>query len=104
MACYRVVPGGVVLSVRLTPRAGRDCVDGVGRLSDGREVAVAHIRAVPADGAANKALVALLAKTLRVPKSAVSIVAGGAARLKQVRIDGDTRALSAMIDGWQPTS
>jgi hypothetical protein len=104
MACYRVVPGGVVLAVRLTPRAARDVVDGIGRLSDGREVAVVHIRAVPAEGAANKALIALLAKTLDVPKSAVSIVAGGAARLKQVRIDGDTHALSAMIDGWQPLS
>jgi hypothetical protein len=104
MACYRVVPGGVVLSVRLTPRAARDVVDGIGRLSDGREVAVVHIRAVPSEGAANKSLVALLAKTLRVPKSAVRIVAGGAARLKQVRIDGDTNTLSAMIDAWQPLS
>jgi len=104
MACYRVVPGGVVLAVRLTPRASRDVVDGIGRLSDGREVAVVHIRAVPSEGAANNSLVALLAKTLRVPKSAVSIVAGGAARLKQVRIDGDTKALSAMIDAWQHLS
>lgn len=104
MACYRVVPGGVVLSVRLTPRAARDVVDGIGRLSDGREVTVVHIRAVPSEGAANTSLVALLAKTLRVPKSAVRIVAGGAARLKQVRIDGDTKALSAMIDAWQPLS
>jgi hypothetical protein len=104
MACYRVVPGGVVLAVRLTPRAARDVVDGIGRLSDGREVAVVHIRAVPSEGAANTSLVALLAKTFRVPKSAVSIVAGGAARLKQVRIDGDTKALSAMIDAWQHLS
>ena len=104
MACYRVVPGGVVLAVRLTPRAARDAVDGIGRLSDGREVAVVHIRAVPSEGAANTSLVGLLAKTLRVPKSAVRIVAGGAARLKQVRIDGDTKALSAMIDAWQPLS
>jgi len=100
MACYRAVAGGIVLSVRLTPRASRDCVDGIGRLSDGREVAIAHIRAVPAEGAANKSLVAILAKTLHVPKSAVEIVAGGAARLKQVKVEGDAGALSAMIDGW----
>ena len=104
MACYRAVPGGVVLAVRLTPRAARDVVDGVGRLSDGREVAVVHVRALPSEGAANASLVVLLAKTLRVPKSAVSIVAGGATRLKQVRIDGDTQALSAMIEAWQPLS
>lgn len=104
MACYRAVPGGVVLAVRLTPRASSEVVDGVGRLSDGREVAVVHVRALPAEGAANNALAALLARTFRVPKSAVSIVAGGAARLKQVRIDGDTNTLSAMIDAWQPLS
>jgi uncharacterized protein YggU (UPF0235/DUF167 family) len=100
MACYRVVPGGVMLAVRLTPRAARDVVDGVGRLSDGREVAVAHIRAVPAEGAANKSLLALIARTLDVPKSAVSIVAGGAARLKQVKVEGDVGTLSAMIGTW----
>jgi uncharacterized protein (TIGR00251 family) len=100
VACYRAVAGGIVIAVRLTPRAARDAVDGVGRLSDGREVAIAHIRAVPAEGAANKSLIALLAGTLRVPKSAVSIAAGAAARLKQVKVEGDAKALSAMIDAW----
>jgi uncharacterized protein len=98
--CYRQESDGVVLSVRLTPRAGRDSIDGVGLLSDGRPVALARVRALPADGEANAALVALLARRLRVPKSAVTIAAGHSARLKQVRIGGDPATLAKEIDAW----
>jgi uncharacterized protein (TIGR00251 family) len=99
MSCHRVVPGGIVVSLRLTPRAGHDSLDGIGRLSDGSDVAIAHVRALPAEGAANKALIAILAKALRVPKSAVKIVAGASARLKQIRIAGDAPLLSGKIAG-----
>lgn len=98
--CYLVEAGGIILSVRLTPRAGRDAIDGVGVLSDGRAVALIRVRALPAEGEANAALVALLAKRLRVPKSAVTIAAGHNARLKQVRIAGDPTALAREIDAW----
>ena len=99
-SCYRLEPGGVLLSVRLTPRAGRDSVDGVGALSDGRAVLQIRVRALPSEGEANAALIALLAKRLRVPKSAVTIAAGHSARLKQVRIAGDPAALAGEIDRW----
>ena len=98
--CYRIEAGGLLLSVRLTPRAGRDSIDGIGALSDGRAVAMVRVRALPAKGEANAALVALLAKRLRVAKSAVTIVVGQGARLKQVRIAGDPAALAREIDGW----
>ncbi len=98
--CYRTEPGGVVVAVRLTPRAARDGLDGPGALSDGRRVVLARVRAVPAEGAANAALVALLAKHLHVPRSAVTIAAGHGARLKQVRIAGDPAALAREIDAW----
>lgn len=97
---FRREAGGIVLAVRLTPRAGRDAIDGVGCLADGRAVALARVRALPADGEANAALIALVARGLRVPKSAVTIAAGHAARLKQVRIAGDADALAREIDGW----
>jgi uncharacterized protein YggU (UPF0235/DUF167 family) len=99
-SCYRREAGGLLLTVRLTPRGGRDAVDGVGALSDGRAVALVRVRALPSDGEANAALAALLAKRLRVPKSAVTIAAGHSARLKQVRIAGDPDALAKEIDGW----
>lgn len=98
--CYRVETDALVVSVRLTPKAARDAVDGVSSLSDGRPVAVARVRAVPADGAANKALSILLAKTLKVRKSAVTVISGHTSRLKQVRIEGDTAWLSEAIATW----
>ena len=100
MSCYRAEADGIVLSVRLTPKASRDGIDGVGRLSDGRAVALARVRAVPEDGAANAALTALLAKTFHLPKSAVTILAGGKARLKQVRLLGKPSDLAGVIEAW----
>jgi uncharacterized protein (TIGR00251 family) len=100
VACYRLEPDAILLAIRLTPRADRDAVDGVGVLADGRAVVHARVRAVPEDGAANAALVALLAKAFRRPKSAVAIASGGSARIKQVRIAGDPTELAAAVEGW----
>ena len=100
MSCYRAAPSAIVLTVRLTPRADRDAIEGVGQLADGQAVAFARVRAVPADGAANKALIALLAKTFGRPKSAVAIAAGASARLKQVRIAGEPADLGRIVESW----
>lgn len=89
-----------MLRVRLTPKASRDGVDGIGALADGRPVAFARVRAPPADGAANAALTKLIARAFPVRKSAVTIVSGHTSRLKQVRIEGDPDALSAVIATW----
>jgi uncharacterized protein (TIGR00251 family) len=98
MSCYRIVPGGIVVSVRLTPKSSRDGLDGVSRLSDGRPVLMARVRAVPDKGAANRALLTLIAQEFGVPKSAVALVGGPTARLKQVRISGEPQMLAATID------
>ena len=99
-ACYRVEAGGLVLAVRLTPKGGRDQLDGVTALADGTTVALARVRSAPEDGAANRALIVLLAKTFRVPKSAVELVSGATSRLKRVRISGDLAALRAIVEAW----
>ena len=101
MSCYRVVDGAVILTVRLTPRADRDAVGPVAVLSDGVAVARVRVRAPPEAGAANRALVAVLARTLKRPGSAVHIVRGASHRVKQVRIEGDPAVLAAVIDGWE---
>jgi uncharacterized protein len=88
---------GITLSVRLTPKGGRDAVDGVERLADGHEVLKARVRAAPSDGEANAALIALLAKTLKVAPRQVSLAAGATSRIKRVRIEGDTAALMAAL-------
>ena len=77
-------PASTLLSVRLTPRAARE------RLAPGPDGAfVAHVTAPPVEGAANEALVALLAKCLALPRSAVTLVAGDRARVKRLRLSGD---------------
>ena len=76
------------LSVRLTPRAQADRLDGWSRDEAGRPVLNARVRAAPVDGEANAALEALLSKVLFRPRSAVRVVGGGSGRLKQVEIDG----------------
>lgn len=100
MRCYRMVPGGIVLAVRLTPKSARDALEGVGALSDGRAVAHVRVRAVPEKGAANVALILLMARLFSVPKSSVDLIGGATARLKQVRIRGAAEALAAIAESW----
>ena len=71
--------GGVALAVRLTPKGGRDAIDGIELLADGRAVLKARVRAAPAEGEANDALVRLIAKTMGVPPRDVVLVAGATA-------------------------
>ncbi|WJR69255.1 DUF167 domain-containing protein [Neorhizobium sp. CSC1952] len=87
----------VRLAVRLTPNAGRNSVDGMETAADGETFLKARVTAVPEDGKANKALILLLAGTLRLPKSSISIVSGETARKKILRIDGDPEDLEAKL-------
>jgi uncharacterized protein (TIGR00251 family) len=96
---YRRHDDGILLAVRLTPKADRDAVEGVAAASDGSVHLKARVRAVPENGAANKALVALLAKWAGVPKSDIGIVAGTASRLKTVLLRGDPEKLTVKLDG-----
>ena len=92
---------GLRLSVRLTPRGGRDALGGLRRDQAGRAQLLARVAAPPVEGAANAALVRLVAKALGVAKSAVAITSGGTARIKTLEIAGDPaaleRALTALI-------
>ena len=88
-----ISPGGVSFHVRLTPRGGRDAVDGWSNAANGSTHLKARVSAVPEDGKANAALVALVAKTLDVAKSSVSIVSGQTARLKRLEVRGDAAKL-----------
>ena len=56
------------------------------------------VAAVPEKGKANAAAVALLAKALGVPKSAIRLVAGETARSKVVEIAGDGPSLAARLE------
>lgn len=84
--------------LRLTPKGGKDAVDGIETLSDGRRVIKARVRAAPENGKANAALIDLVAGLLKAPKSAVSIRSGETARIKHLFIAG---APAAYLDALQ---
>jgi uncharacterized protein YggU (UPF0235/DUF167 family) len=89
---------GVALDVRLTPRSLRDAIEGVERLADGHCVLKARVRAAPVEGEANAALARLIASALGVAPRQVELTAGGAARLKRLRISGDARDLDGRLE------
>ncbi|MER8863002.1 DUF167 family protein [Mesorhizobium sp. M0751] len=97
-APFRTRTDGIDLFVRLTPKAAMDRLEGIETSADGRSYLKARVRAVPENGAANRALEKLVAKALGVPASGVSIAAGGTARLKTLRVLGDPAALAKRID------
>ena len=76
------------LAVRLTPRGGRDRIDGWAADAEGRAYLKVRVAAPPVDGQANDALVRLIAKALGRPAGAVRIVSGETARLKQLEVEG----------------
>lgn len=95
----RVTGDLISFQVRLTPKGRRDAVEGWAESADGTVHLKARVRAVPEDGKANTALVALLAATLDVPKSAIRIASGATARLKRVEIAGKAALLTARLEG-----
>ncbi|MFN4295228.1 MAG: DUF167 family protein [Brevundimonas sp.] len=80
------------LAVRLTPKGGADRIDGWDVDAQGRPLLKARVRAAPADGKANAALVDLIARVLGVPRSDVTIARGAAARVKALEIEGLSEA------------
>jgi len=95
---YEANADGLRIRVRLTPRGGRDALERIDTLADGHVVLKARVRAVPEKGLANAALEALVAKSLRLPKSAVSVVAGGTGRVKLVGVSGRSAELAEKLD------
>ena len=95
---WSALAGGVALSVRLTPKGGRDAIDGTKILADGRSVLKARVRAAPSEGEANTALLRLLAKAVGVPPRDVALAAGATARIKRLIIAGDPPTLIAALE------
>jgi uncharacterized protein (TIGR00251 family) len=96
-APWQVLAHGLVLTVRLTPKGGRDAIDGIEAMADGRSVLKVRVRAAPSQGEANDALVRLLAKSLKIAARQVTLVAGPTARIKRLEIAGSGPALAAAL-------
>jgi YggT family protein len=88
---------GIFVDVRLTPRGGRDAIEGIESRADGRAVLKARVRAAPFEGEANDALCRLLARALDIPPRDVAIAAGATARIKRVLVKGQADAIVAAL-------
>jgi hypothetical protein len=88
------------VALRVQPGASRTAIDGLKMLDDGQMVLAIRVGAPAEGGKANAAVVKLLAKTWKLPKSTIGIVAGHGDRRKTVLIAGDATALHARVQAW----
>jgi hypothetical protein len=94
---WRFSSFGVSVSLRVTPRGGRDDIDGIETLANGRSVVKVRVRAIAEGGEANRAVMELLAGRLGVPRRNVRLIAGATSRMKQVAVDGDPAKLGGAL-------
>ena len=73
---WRYSTQGISVALRVTPRGGRDDIDGIETLANGRTVVKVRVRAIAEGGEANRAVTELLAKALGVPKRSVRDAVG----------------------------
>ena len=78
-----------VIAIRVTPRSAKPGIGGWRAGADGREELELRVAEAPADGAANEAVIKLLAKALGISRSEVAIVSGAASRHKRIAIPFD---------------
>jgi uncharacterized protein YggU (UPF0235/DUF167 family) len=95
---WSATAGGIALAVRLTPKGGRNAIDGIDVLADGRAVLKARVAAAPSEGEANDALCRMIAKAVGVPPRDVTLVAGATARIKRLSISGNAAMLMAALE------
>jgi uncharacterized protein (TIGR00251 family) len=94
---WRYSKDGISVSLRVTPRGGRDDIDGIEQLANGRNVVKVRVRAIAEGGEANRAVMELMAKALGVPKQSVRLLSGATSRMKQISVDGDPARLGEAL-------
>jgi uncharacterized protein YggU (UPF0235/DUF167 family) len=91
---WRIVPSGLRIRVRLTPKASRDAVEGLEQTAEGPALK-ARVRAVPEGGAANAAAARVIADWLGVARGTVTLVGGAKSRIKTLEVEGEGATLAA---------
>jgi uncharacterized protein len=103
---FTPVPHGALIALRVIPNAGRDSIEAITTLADGRRVLKVRVTAQPEDGRANKAVIALLAATTGFAKSAFSVKTGATARSKSILLiagrDAVETAKISILDRAKP--
>ncbi len=100
MGFWTATADGVRLRLKVRPQARRAGIDGVVPDRDGEALSVS-VTAAPEDGKANAAVIALLAASLDVAKSTISVTQGASARRKTIHVSGDGPTLAATLDSWR---
>ena len=88
-----------VLAIRVTPRSAKPGIGGWRRGADGREELEVRVAEAPADGAANEAMVRLLARALGTSRSEVEIISGATSRHKRVAVPFDLAEARRRLGG-----
>ena len=97
MSLLAPAAGGALLTVRLTPKAGRARIGEARVDAAGRPQLKAWVTAPPVDGAANQALVELISDALDVPKCSIEIRRGMSGRTKTLFIEGDAADIARRL-------
>ncbi|WP_337848435.1 DUF167 family protein [Sphingomonas sp.] len=90
---WQLTPDGLTIAVRATPRAAKAAL-----LPATDTYFAARVAAPPVEGAANTAVVALVAEAFAVPRRAVRLIAGETARIKRLAIAGDPKTLAGIAE------
>jgi len=94
--CRRASAAGLEVLARVTPKAGRDGVDGLVETPQGQALKV-RVRAVAEDGAANAALEKVVAQWLGLAGGRVRVVRGHKSRVKLLGISGAPAEIEALV-------
>jgi len=98
---FFIARDGLRVRLKVAPKAASDRVGGVEPQADGEAVLKVAVTAAPESGKANAAVVRLLAREWRLPRAALSVTAGTAARKKTLTIAGEAGSLLADLEAWQ---
>lgn len=94
---------GALVTVRLTPKSSANAIRGIAADADGSTHLKVTVTTIPEDGKANVALLKLLAKTWKLPKTSLTVASGATSRRKVVHIAGDPASLHGMLQEWKRT-
>ena len=97
---FEAVPGGIRVTVRVTPKASPAGPAGLAVDADGRAYVKLRVNAPAQDGKANAALLKLLAKEWGLARSCLRIAGGERDRRKTVHVSGDQPALLKKLNIW----
>ena len=95
-----IINNKVRVSVRLSPKRYRNSVTGLAREADGSAVLKASVTAVPVASKANTALIRLLAKEWKIPRSSLTIIKGLTKKRKTVEIATDLDIVLPVLETW----